>query len=162
MISLTLGNMLNLKWHEKQGHFADNMLRTCCAYLWLISFCGVINSAAWGKDFIVLELFCSQVYSQVLERPPAQSRQSINIYWINRGKSGKFYEEFLKRKFYEIQGTIEWGTMTVRSGEQSLSLDENILSNNPIFSRPVSIYWYRLEKVYELPIDRLRIVDWWA
>lgn len=115
------------------------MLRTCCAYLWLISFYSVINSAAWGKDFIVLVvLFCSQVYSQVLELPPALSRQSINIYWINQGKSGKFYEEFLRRKVYEIQGAVEWGTMTVRSGEQSLFSDENILSNNPIFSRQVA------------------------
>ena len=115
------------------------MLRTCCAYLWLISFYSVINSAAWGKDFIVLVvLFCSQVYSQVLELPPALSRQSINIYWINQGKSGKVYEEFLRRKVYEIQGAVEWGTMTVRSGEQSLFSDENILSNNPIFSRQVA------------------------
>ena len=108
MISLTLGNMLNLKWHEKQGYFSDNRLRTCYAYIWLISFYSVINSAAWGKDFIVLiVLFCSQVYSQVLELPPAQSRQSINIYWINQGKSGKFYEEFRSRKFHEIRGAIE-------------------------------------------------------
>ena len=107
MISLTLGNMLNLKWHEKQGHFSENMLRTCYAYIWLISFYSVINSAAWGKDFIVLVvLFCSQVYSQVLELPLAQSRQS-NIYWINQGKSGKFYEEFRSRKFQEIWGAKE-------------------------------------------------------
>ena len=137
MISLTLGIMLNLKWHKNKV-----ISQTICLehavliYGW--SHFIVLLILLLEARILLFLLFCSQVYSQVLELSPAHSRQSINTYWINQGKSGKFCEEFLRRKLYETQGAVEWGTMTVRSGEQSLSLDENILPNNPIFYRQVA------------------------